>query len=74
MGEVTEITNTLSSLANNPNVRDNDVLQTLVQTMSKVSFWLLWLECLRVCNHTFILRPWCIIISVRHARVVLSKA
>ena len=39
MGEVREITDTLSSLANNPNVRDNDVLQTLVQTMSKVCFF-----------------------------------
>lgn len=36
MGEVREITDTLSNLADNPNVRDNDVLQTLVQTMSKV--------------------------------------
>ena len=41
MGEVREITDTLSGLANNPNVRDNDVLQTLVQTMSKVGKYLL---------------------------------
>ncbi len=33
---VSEITKTLESLASNPNVQGNDVLQTLVQTMSKV--------------------------------------
>ncbi len=33
---MSEITKTLQSLASNPNVQGNDVLQTLVQTMSKV--------------------------------------
>ncbi len=36
-GAVNEITSTLQTLASNPSVRDNEVLQTLVQTMSKVS-------------------------------------
>ena len=53
MGEVREITDTLSSLANNPNVRDNDVLQTLVQTMSKVGKYMFRCHIIIMCSQQF---------------------
>ncbi len=44
-GAVNEITSTLQTLASNPSVRDNEVLQTLIQTMSKVQHNIVTTQC-----------------------------